>query len=50
VAEDGGGLMLVAPLRLCMDNTGIERLRLGLMSGLDAEPRPRWEFGGVGWS
>ena len=36
------------PLRLCTDNAvmvawaGIERLRLGLVSGLDAEPRPRW--------
>ena len=43
------GLPLVAPpLRLCTDNAvmvawaGIERLRLGLASSLDAEPRPRW--------
>ena len=43
------GLKLVAPpLRLCGDNavmvawTGLERLRLGLVDGLDAAPRPRW--------
>lgn len=43
------GLALAAPpLRLCTDNAvmvawaGIERLRLGLHSGLDAPPRPRW--------
>jgi N6-L-threonylcarbamoyladenine synthase len=43
------GLPLVAPpLRLCTDNAvmvawaGVERLRLGLVSALDAEPRPRW--------
>ena len=45
----GAGIALAAPpLRLCTDNAvmvawaGIERLRLGLVSGLDAEPRPRW--------
>ncbi len=43
------GVRLVAPpLRLCGDNAvmvawaGIERLRLGLVSGMDAPPRPRW--------
>ena len=43
------GLKLVAPpLALCGDNgamiawAGIERLRLGLVDGLDAPPRPRW--------
>jgi N6-L-threonylcarbamoyladenine synthase len=36
------------PLRYCTDNavmvawTGIERLRLGLVDGLDTAPRPRW--------
>lgn len=43
------GFHLVAPpVRLCTDNavmvawTGIERLRLGLVDGLDFAPRPRW--------
>jgi N6-L-threonylcarbamoyladenine synthase len=43
------GFRLVAPpVRLCTDNavmvawTAIERLRLGLASGLDFAPRPRW--------
>ena len=43
------GLPLVAPpIRLCTDNAvmvawaGIERLRLGLVDGLDLAPRPRW--------
>ena len=36
------------PLKYCTDNavmvawTGIERLRLGLVDGLDTAPRPRW--------
>lgn len=36
------------PLRLCTDNAamiawaGVERLRLGLVDGLDFAPRPRW--------
>ncbi|WP_237217163.1 tRNA (adenosine(37)-N6)-threonylcarbamoyltransferase complex transferase subunit TsaD [Falsiroseomonas oryziterrae] len=43
------GLPLVAPpIRLCTDNAvmvawaGIERLRAGLLDGLDHAPRPRW--------
>jgi N6-L-threonylcarbamoyladenine synthase len=43
------GLEFVAPpLALCTDNAamvawaGLERLRLGLVDGLDAAPRPRW--------
>jgi N6-L-threonylcarbamoyladenine synthase len=43
------GLRLIAPpLALCGDNgamiawTGIERLRLGLVDGMDAPARPRW--------
>jgi N6-L-threonylcarbamoyladenine synthase len=43
------GFRLVAPpVRLCTDNavmvawTGLERLRLGLTSGIDFAPRPRW--------
>jgi N6-L-threonylcarbamoyladenine synthase len=40
--------LVAAPVRLCTDNAvmvawaGIERLRLGLMDGLDFAPRPRW--------
>jgi N6-L-threonylcarbamoyladenine synthase len=44
-----GGLPLIAPpVRYCTDNAamiawaGIERLRLGLVDGLDFAPRPRW--------
>ena len=43
------GLELIAPpLKLCTDNAamiawaGVERLRLGLVDGLDFSPRPRW--------
>jgi N6-L-threonylcarbamoyladenine synthase len=43
------GLALVAPpIALCTDNgamiawAGIERLRLGLIDGLDTPPRARW--------
>jgi N6-L-threonylcarbamoyladenine synthase len=43
------GLELIAPpLSLCTDNAamiawaGVERLRLGLVDGLDFSPRPRW--------
>jgi N6-L-threonylcarbamoyladenine synthase len=43
------GLPLYAPpLALCTDNAvmiawaGVERFRLGLVDGLDAEPRARW--------
>lgn len=46
---DANGFRLVAPpLRLCTDNAvmvawaGLERLRLGLVDGLDHAPRPRW--------
>ena len=48
-ATTARGFTLVAPPpRLCTDNavmvawTGIERLRLGLVDGLDFAPRPRW--------
>ncbi len=40
--------LVAPPIRLCGDNAvmvawaGIERLRLGLTSGLDTAPRPRW--------
>jgi len=43
------GFELIAPpVRLCTDNAvmvawaGIERLRVGLVDGLDFPPRPRW--------
>ena len=49
VVAGARGFGLVAPpLRLCTDNAvmvawaGIERLRLGLVDGMDAVPRPRW--------
>ena len=45
------GFRLVAPpIRLCTDNavmvawTGLERLRLGLLSAVDFAPRPRWRL------
>ena len=40
--------LVVPPVRLCTDNAamiawaGVERLRLGLVDGLDFAPRPRW--------
>ena len=46
---DRRGFRFVAPpLRLCTDNAamiawaGIERLRLGMVDGMDFAPRPRW--------
>lgn len=49
------GLKLVAPpIRLCTDNAvmiawaGIERLRAGLVDGLDHAPRPRWPLAELG--
>ena len=48
LATQAGVRLLAPPLRLCGDNAvmvawaGIERLRLGLTSALDAPPRPRW--------
>ncbi|HJS87859.1 MAG TPA: tRNA (adenosine(37)-N6)-threonylcarbamoyltransferase complex transferase subunit TsaD [Acetobacteraceae bacterium] len=48
-AATAHGFRLAAPpLRLCTDNAvmvawaGVERLRLGLVDGLEAEARPRW--------
>jgi N6-L-threonylcarbamoyladenine synthase len=47
-AQRHGFTFAAPPLRLCTDNAvmvawaGIERLRLGLASALDAAPRPRW--------
>ncbi|MSO90098.1 MAG: tRNA (adenosine(37)-N6)-threonylcarbamoyltransferase complex transferase subunit TsaD [Acetobacteraceae bacterium] len=43
-----GFVLVAAPPRLCTDNavmvawTGVERLRIGLVDGLDFAPRPRW--------
>jgi N6-L-threonylcarbamoyladenine synthase len=48
VAAAAGKRFLAPPLRLCTDNAvmvawaGIERLRLGMVTGLDAACRPRW--------
>ena len=47
-AEARGFRLAAPPPRLCTDNAvmvawaGIERLRLGLTSGLGFQPRPRW--------
>jgi N6-L-threonylcarbamoyladenine synthase len=48
VAEGAGLDLAIPPPSLCTDNgimvawAGIERLRLGLVDGLDFAPRPRW--------
>ena len=48
VADQNGFTFAAPPLRLCTDNavmvawTVLERLRLGLVDGLDPAPRPRW--------
>ena len=48
LALSGGLDFLAPPPGLCTDNgamiawAGLERLRLGLVDGLDAAPRPRW--------
>lgn len=48
LAEDGGLRFIAPPLPLCTDNgamiawAGLERLRLGLIDGLDTPLRPRW--------
>ena len=48
VAEEFGFALVAPPMALCTDNaamiawTGVERLQLGLIDGLDAEPRARW--------
>ena len=47
-AGEQGFRLAVAPIRLCTDNAvmvawaALERLRLGLVSGIDFQPRPRW--------
>jgi N6-L-threonylcarbamoyladenine synthase len=51
LAEERQVALAAPPLRLCGDNAvmvawaGIERLRLGLASAMDAPPRPRWPLG-----
>ena len=48
LANANGLPMVAPPLALCTDNgamiawAGIERLRLGLVDGLDTAPRARW--------
>ncbi len=48
VASDNGLPLVAPPIELCTDNgamiawAGIERLRLGLIDGLDFAPRARW--------
>ena len=48
LAAAAGLEFLAPPPALCTDNAvmiawaGLERLRLGLVDGLDAAPRPRW--------
>jgi len=48
VASDNGLPLVAPPVALCTDNgamiawAGIERLRLGLIDGLDFAPRARW--------
>jgi N6-L-threonylcarbamoyladenine synthase len=48
LAEANGLAMAAPPLRLCGDNAvmvgwaAIERLRIGVVDGLEAAPRPRW--------
>ena len=48
LAETAGLRFVVPPPAFCTDNAamiawaGLERLRLGLVDGLDAPPRPRW--------
>ncbi|MBV8538358.1 MAG: tRNA (adenosine(37)-N6)-threonylcarbamoyltransferase complex transferase subunit TsaD [Alphaproteobacteria bacterium] len=48
LADEAGLRFVAPPLRLCGDNAamiawaGIERLKLGLVDGMDFSPRPRW--------
>jgi N6-L-threonylcarbamoyladenine synthase len=48
LAETAGLRFVAPPPELCTDNAamiawaGLERLRLGLVDGLDTPPRPRW--------
>jgi tRNA N6-adenosine threonylcarbamoyltransferase len=52
LAEEAGLRFVAPPPALCTDNgamiawAGIERLRLGLIDGLDAPLRPRWPLDG----
>jgi N6-L-threonylcarbamoyladenine synthase len=52
LAADAGLVFVAPPPELCTDNgamiawAGLERLRLGLVDGLDAPVRPRWPLDG----
>jgi N6-L-threonylcarbamoyladenine synthase len=51
VATEHGLALSAPPLRLCGDNAvmvawaAIERLRIGVVDGLETAPRPRWPLG-----
>jgi N6-L-threonylcarbamoyladenine synthase len=53
-AEVAGFALVAPPVRLCTDNAvmvawaAIERLKLGLVDGLDFAPRPRWPLDALG--
>jgi len=53
LAESAGLAFVAPPVALCTDNgamiawAGLERLRLGLVDGLDAPVRPRWPLDGA---
>jgi N6-L-threonylcarbamoyladenine synthase len=53
LAESTGLAFVAPPVALCTDNgamiawAGLERLRLGLVDGLDAPVRPRWPLDGA---
>ncbi len=53
-AATQGFRLLAPPIRLCTDNAvmvawaGLERLRLGLVDGIDFAPRPRWPLETLG--
>jgi N6-L-threonylcarbamoyladenine synthase len=48
LSAENGARLVAPPLKYCTDNgamiawAGVERLRLGLVDGLDFAPRPRW--------
>ena len=52
VAAEFGLTLVAPPIKLCTDNAamiawaGVERFKLGLVDGLDFEPRARWPLAG----